>query len=160
MNERQRDQKLAMGREREKEWGKTYKYTPHRRRLVYFFFLVAAAQRRPVPMPDCHGISPTCKRGEIPRVVPVPKPAPALVTRGLLMGPEPSGGDGVPMPDVSLAVRRVVRLLGAIELLGVSAPLREGLRAGARLGSISRASSRTSTAPSLRRRAATVSCMP
>ena len=38
MNERQRDQKIAMGREREKEWGKTYKYTPHRRRLVYFFF--------------------------------------------------------------------------------------------------------------------------
>jgi hypothetical protein len=32
-------------------------------------FAAAAAQRRPVPNPECHGISPTCKRGETPRVV-------------------------------------------------------------------------------------------
>lgn len=61
--------------------------------------------------------------------------------------------------DVSLAVRRA-RFLGAIELFGVSTPLRDGLSAGARLGSISRASSRTSTAPSSRRRDATVSWIP
>ena len=67
-----------------------------------------------------------------------------------------SGGDGVPRPGVSLDVRRCARLLGAIELLGV---LREGLSAGARLDSISRASSRTRTAPSLRRSAGTVSCI-
>ncbi|KAH9048626.1 hypothetical protein EDB83DRAFT_2317373 [Lactarius deliciosus] len=68
-----------------------------------------------------------------------------------------SGGDGVPMPDVSLAVRRVVRLLGAIELLGVSAPRREGLSVGARLGSISRHRGWRCTQ---RCRSATFECIP
>lgn len=73
------------------------------------------------------------------------------------------GGEGVHKPDVSLAVRRgapgaETRFLGAIVLFGVSIPaLKEGLSAGARLGSISFASSLTSTAPSLRRNDATVS---
>lgn len=74
-------------------------------------------------------------------------------------------GEGVHKPDVSLAVRRVepgaeIRFLGAIVLFGVSIPaaaLKEGLSAGARLGSISFASSLTSTAPSSRRSDATVS---
>ena len=136
--------------------------------LQLFFF-----QRRPVPMLGCHEISLTRSRGDRPLLVPVgpapvpvpaPAPAPALVIRALT-GPVPKGGEGVPIPDVSLAVRRAaVRFLGAIVLFSSgfsgSTPLRDGLSAGARLGSISRASSRTSTAPSLRRSDATVSWIP
>ena len=90
-------------------------------------------------------------------------PVPALVARGFIGPKTKDGGEGVHKPDVSLAVRRGIpgaetRFLGAIVLFGVSIPtLKEGLSAGARLGSISFASSLTSTAPSLRRNDATVS---
>jgi len=90
-------------------------------------------------------------------------PVPALVTRGFIEPKTKDGGEGVHKPDVSLAVRRgapgaETRFLGAIVLFGVSIPtLKEGLSAGARLGSISFASSLTSTALSLRRNDATVS---
>lgn len=93
----------------------------------------------------------------------VPVPVPALVAREFIEPKTKDGGEGVHKPDVSLAVRRgapgaETRFLGAIVLFGVSIPaLKEGLSAGARLGSISFASSLTSTAPSLRRRDATVS---
>ena len=93
----------------------------------------------------------------------VPVPVPALAARELIEPNTKGGGEGVHKPDVSLAVRRgapgaETRFLGAIVLFGVSIPaLKEGLSAGARLGSISFASSLTSTAPSLRRNEATVS---
>ena len=90
-------------------------------------------------------------------------PVPALVAREFIGPKMKDGGEGVHKPDVSLAVRRgapgaETRFLGAIVLFGVSIPaLNEGFSAGARLGSISFASSLTSTAPSLRRSDATVS---
>ena len=155
-----RGRKRKREREREREREEKKGYTKRCTGLLCY-------QRRPVPMPDSHGISPTRSRGEGPLLVsaPIPDvpappavPAPALVTREI-NSPVPKGGEGVPNPEVSLAVRRATgaRFLGAIALFGVSKPLRDGLSAGARLGSISRASSRTSTAPSSRRSDATAS---
>ena len=113
--------------------------------------------RRVLPPPGCHVISPSrCRDDERDRSIP---------NRVVEPIPGPSGVPEKPSnADVSDAVLRA--FLGAIiELfLGVSGFNPDlpgaGLSAGARAGSISRASSRTSTAPSSLLNLLTISCSP